>query len=77
MLAEAVRSGLVARGFETDVRMLSGEGRVTVVSRSEAVWRAELGSAGTAPSAPLSGVARGAAAGVMARLRDRVEEALR
>ncbi len=77
LLAEALHAGLSAGGLTTDLMVRGGEGRVSVVSRSADVWRAETGSAGLAPSAPLAGVVRSRAGDVVARLRDRLAEVLR
>ena len=77
VLAEALRGGLLARGLEADLSVRAEDGRVTVVSRSRAVWAAELGEVGCAPSAPVSGIARVVEGDVVGALRGHLREALR
>ncbi len=76
-LSQALRGGLLARGFEADLTVCAEEGRVTVMSRSRAVWAAELGEPGRPPSAPLSGAAGAASGDVVGALLGHLREALR
>ncbi len=77
VLAEAVRAGLLVRGYAADLQVRAVDGRLTVVSRDDVVWRAETGSAGVAPCAPLTGAARAACGDVVKVLHGRLQEAWR
>ena len=76
-LADALRTGLAARGFAPDLSVRAEAGRVCVVSRSRDVWAAELGEAGCAPSAPVSGIAVAVGGDVAGVLQGHLREALR
>ena len=76
-LAEVVRAGLVSRGLDADLLVRAEEARVTVVSRSRAVWAAESGETGRVPSAPMAGIAGAAGEEVVAALHAHLREALR
>ncbi len=68
-LAEAMRAELSAQGFPSELCMFVEDGRVVVASRSAALRKAEVGSAGVAPRAAMEGAARGAAAQAVRVLR--------
>ena len=59
-LAEAVRKGLQARGLPTDVSLQADGLRVSVVSRSRDVYKAEHGTSAAPPTAPFEQAVRGA-----------------
>ena len=61
-LAEAMRAGLSAQGLPSELCVFVQDGRVVVASRSVALRKAEIGSAGVAPRAAMEGTARVAAA---------------
>ncbi len=61
-LAEAMRAGLSAQGLPSELCVFVEDGRVVVASRSAALRKAELGTAGVAPRAAMEGTARVAAA---------------
>ena len=77
ILAEALRAGLSARGLDADLSVHAEGARLTVVSRSRAVWAAELGEPGRAPSAPMAGIAGSVSDDVVRVLHRHFREALR
>ena len=77
VLTEALRAGLSARGLDADLSVRAEGERVTVVSRSRAVWAAELGEPGKAPSAPVAGIAGAVSGDVVGALHGHLREALR
>ena len=64
-LADAVRKGLQAHGFSTDIDCNADGLRVSVVSRSPDVHKAEHGTSAAPPTAPVEEAVRGAAKDVV------------
>ena len=72
-LAEAMRAGLSAQGLPSALCVFVEDGRVVVASRSAALRKCELGSAGVGPRGAVEGTAREAAAQAVRVLAQHLE----